>query len=146
MKKKIDKTKIKKEIGKRIAFFRNRQRFMQKEVAYKLQMENTSISHWEKGHVSIDIVSLFTLCDILKITILDLVDFSRNYKLENNNIKNSNINSPYATITIPNGTNKTRELTEIEMGILNNIKEMNLKQKTKLLNLSFDILEKKENY
>ncbi|MDR0675744.1 MAG: hypothetical protein LBF97_01735 [Elusimicrobiota bacterium] len=57
--KKIDKTKIKKEIGKRIAFFRNRQRFMQKEVAYKLQMENTCISYWEKGHVAID-----TLCDI----------------------------------------------------------------------------------
>ncbi len=47
------------------------------------------------------------------------------------------------TVTLTNGTTQTRELSEIETEILKVCEKLDIKGKTRLLAVAFDILEKK---
>lgn len=63
---------IKEEIAKNLAFYRKRAGLTQKELAEKLGLSHNSISSWENGKNSIDIETLFEVCEILGVTINDM--------------------------------------------------------------------------
>ena len=63
---------IKDEVMKNLAHYRKKRNMTQKELADKLGVKHNTISSWESGTTSIDIDTLFKICEILKISIIDI--------------------------------------------------------------------------
>jgi transcriptional regulator with XRE-family HTH domain len=61
------------KIGKFIATLRKEKGYTQEELATKLNVSNKSISRWENGRTMPDLSIIPTLCDILGITINELL-------------------------------------------------------------------------
>ncbi|MDR0676597.1 MAG: helix-turn-helix domain-containing protein [Elusimicrobiota bacterium] len=142
--------KIKKEIGRRLAFFRNKNGLMQIDITDKLKVSKTVLSDWEVGRSLISIINLFKVCEILGITIFDILDFSKELKMDNKqnvkqNISHNSHSHISAHLTIENGEKRTRELTEMEIELLKNWKELDMRSKNKLLTNLYELIEKKEN-
>lgn len=60
---------IREEIAKNLLYYRKKNKMTQKELASKLGVGNTTISNWENGVSSIDIDTLFQICEIFHIPI-----------------------------------------------------------------------------
>lgn len=65
----------KETIAKNILFYRKQARLSQKELAKMLSVSNSAISNWESGANSIDIDTLFKLCQVLNIDINTVFDY-----------------------------------------------------------------------
>jgi len=65
-------TPIREEVAKNLLYYRKKSGFSQKEFAEKLGVRNSTVSTWETGKNSIDIETLFHVCDILNVTIYDM--------------------------------------------------------------------------
>lgn len=83
---------VKKAISSNIAKFRTLRGLTQKQLADKLNTTNTSVSNWEKGVSNIDIETLFKLCDILNVSLIEIYgkDAINSYSKiqQSNNINN----------------------------------------------------------
>lgn len=64
--------KYKELIAKNIRYYRKLAKLSQKELADKLHISSAAISNWEKGQNSIEIDTLFDLCQILGVSINDM--------------------------------------------------------------------------
>lgn len=73
---------IKDEIAKNILFYRKRAKLSQKQIAEQLGISIPAISNWENGTNSIDIETLFKLCDILGVSINEMYGIEKEYKHE----------------------------------------------------------------
>lgn len=62
-------------IAKNILFYRKQARMSQKELAKMLGVSNSAISNWESGANSIDLDTLFKLCQVLNIDINTAFDY-----------------------------------------------------------------------
>ena len=85
---------VKDEIAKNLVFFRKKNKMTQKDLAQKLDVRNNTISQWENGTNSIDIDTLFKLCNIFNIPISEMYGRYSNssndeYLPEEKNIINS---------------------------------------------------------
>lgn len=60
---------IKETIAKNILFYRKKMKMSQKELAGIVGVNNSAISNWENGINSIDIDTLFRVCNALKISV-----------------------------------------------------------------------------
>jgi len=65
-------TPIREEISKNLLFYRRRSGLSQKQFAEKLGVRSSTVSSWENGNNSVDIETLFKVCDILNVTIFDM--------------------------------------------------------------------------
>ncbi len=63
---------IKEEVAKNLLYQRKKNNLTQKELADKLGVKHNSISSWENGTNSIDIETLFKLCEIFDISVNDM--------------------------------------------------------------------------
>lgn len=63
---------IREEVAKNIHYYRKRAGITQKELAKALGVSSAAVSNWEVGNNSIDIDTLFALCDYLHISINDI--------------------------------------------------------------------------
>lgn len=63
---------IRNEIAKNILFFRKRAKITQKELAAALGVTPGAVSNWENGNNSIDIDTLFKMCDLLGVSINEM--------------------------------------------------------------------------
>lgn len=63
---------IKKTIATNITYLREKAGITKTELAKKLGVSQSSVSHWENGANSIDINRLFQLCEILNCNIQDM--------------------------------------------------------------------------
>ena len=59
--------------GKLIRVVRTELNITQKELAEKIHVSNAAVSKWENGHGFPDISSLESLADVLKISIIELI-------------------------------------------------------------------------
>ena len=81
------------KIGKFIAALRKEKGYTQQELAEKLNVSNKSISRWENGNTMPDLSLIPPLCEILDISINELLSGERienddyQKKLEENIIK-----------------------------------------------------------
>ena len=64
--------KIREEIAKNILYYRKKAKLSQKEVAESLGVSIPAVSKWENGSNSIDIETLFDLCQVLGVSINDM--------------------------------------------------------------------------
>lgn len=63
---------VKDTIAKNLLYYRKRNKITQKELAEKLGVKHNAISAWENGVNSIDIDTLFRVCQIFGITVNDM--------------------------------------------------------------------------
>ena len=63
---------VKKNIAANITYLREQAGLSKADIAKKLGVSQSSVSHWESGANSIDINRLFQLCDILKCDIQEM--------------------------------------------------------------------------
>ena len=63
--------------GKLIRVVRTELNITQKELAEKIHVSNAAVSKWENGHGFPDISSLESLADVLKISIIELIQGER---------------------------------------------------------------------
>lgn len=78
------------KIGKFIAECRKKQDLTQMELAEKLNITDRAISKWETGKAMPDSSIMLELCDILKISVNELLCGER-LNMENNDKKNEQI-------------------------------------------------------
>ena len=71
---------IKDVIAKNLLFYRKKNKITQKELAEKLGVKHNAISSWENGVNSIDIDTLFRVCQIFGITVNDMYGMSDDTK------------------------------------------------------------------
>lgn len=64
--------KYKELIAQNIKLYRKMSKLSQKELADRLHISSAAVSNWEKGQNSIDIDTLFEVCDILGVSINDM--------------------------------------------------------------------------
>ena len=60
---------VKETIAKNILFYRKSKKLSQKALAEKVGVNNSAISNWENGINSIDIETLFKVCNVLNVSI-----------------------------------------------------------------------------
>ncbi|MEN9782040.1 MAG: hypothetical protein RL208_190 [Pseudomonadota bacterium] len=76
MARKTDKHKeIFKEIGRRIAFFRNQKSLTQAELSLKIDKVEDTISNIERGFAGTTMETLIDIAEALEINLADLLDF-----------------------------------------------------------------------
>lgn len=63
---------IKEEIAKNLLFYRKKNGYTQKQLAEYLGVKNTSISNWESGNNSMDVETLFKICDLFNVSVNDM--------------------------------------------------------------------------
>ena len=63
---------IKDIVAKNLLYYRKKDKITQKELAEKLGVKHNAISAWENGVNSIDIDTLFRICQIFNITVNDM--------------------------------------------------------------------------
>lgn len=63
---------IKNTIAANIAFYRKRNKLTQQELAQKLNAKNTTVSTWERGSSLPDVETLFSICQILHVTLSEM--------------------------------------------------------------------------
>ena len=61
-------------IARNIRYYRKMANLSQKELADKLKISSAAVSNWEKGTNSIDIDTLFLVCNILGVSISDMAE------------------------------------------------------------------------
>ena len=71
---------MKYEIGKRIKYFREKEKISQKDLANKLNISNARLSNWEKGINRPDADFIADICTSLKITADELLGIDVNSK------------------------------------------------------------------
>lgn len=69
---------IKDTVAKNLLYYRKKNKITQKELAEKLGVKHNAISSWENGVNSIDIDTLFRVCQIFGITVNDMYGISSN--------------------------------------------------------------------
>ena len=69
----MDELKIKNNIAKNIAYYRKRNNLTQLELAEKLSYSDKAISKWERGDGLPDFMVMLKLCELLGITLNDLI-------------------------------------------------------------------------
>ena len=69
----MDELKIKNNIAKNIAYYRKRNNLTQLELAEKLSYSDKAISKWERGEGLPDFMVMLKLCELLGITLNDLI-------------------------------------------------------------------------
>lgn len=67
---------IKDTIAKNLLYYRKKNKITQKELADMLGVKHNAISSWENGVNSIDIDTLFRVCQIFGITVNDMYGIS----------------------------------------------------------------------
>ena len=67
---------IKETVAKNLLYYRKKNKITQKELAEKLGVKHNAISSWENGVNSIDIDTLFRVCQIFGITVNDMYGMS----------------------------------------------------------------------
>ena len=77
-------------IGKFIADCRKKENLTQMQLAEKLDITDKAVSKWERGIAMPDCSIMLKLCDILKISVNELLNGER-IDMENNNQKNEQI-------------------------------------------------------
>ena len=88
-----------KKIGKFIAELRKEKKLTQEELANQLHITKNAVSKWERGISMMDMSLLIPTCDILDISITELLNGER---LENENIKEQTNNAIKNTIDYSN--------------------------------------------
>ena len=78
------------KIGKFIAQKRKEQNITQAQLAEKLLITDKAISKWERGIAMPDSSIMLELCDILKISVKELL-LGEKISMENNNEKNEEL-------------------------------------------------------
>ena len=78
------------KIGKFIAECRKKVNLTQMQLAENLGITDRAISKWERGKAMPDSAVMLELCDILKITVNDLLNGEK-ISMENNNQKNEQL-------------------------------------------------------
>ena len=63
---------IKEIVAKNLLYYRKKNKITQKQLADKLGVKHNAISAWENGVNSIDIDTLFQVCQIFGITVNDM--------------------------------------------------------------------------
>lgn len=63
---------LREEIASKLIYYRKRAGLTQKELAKAIGVSGAAVSNWERGTNSIDIDSLFKLCEVLNITMDDI--------------------------------------------------------------------------
>ncbi len=78
------------KIGKFIAECRKKENLTQMQLAEKLNITDRAVSKWETGKAMPDSSIMLELCDVLKITVNDLLSGEK-INMENNNQKNEQL-------------------------------------------------------
>ena len=78
------------KIGKFIAECRKRQGLTQMQLAEKLNITDKAVSKWERGMAMPDSSIMLELCDILDITVNELLSGEK-ISMENNDRKNEQL-------------------------------------------------------
>lgn len=73
--------KIMDDISKNIKKYRKEKKMTQKELGQKVGVSTAAVSNWETGSNSIDIDSLFKVCDALDIPISQMTDTMTTFDL-----------------------------------------------------------------
>lgn len=68
---------IKETVAKNLMYYRKKNKITQKELANQLGVKHNAISSWENGVNSIDIDTLFRVCQIFGITVNDMYDIKQ---------------------------------------------------------------------
>lgn len=66
-------------IARNIFYYRKKAGFSQNDIANKLGVSVPAVSKWENGSNSIDIDTLFELCNVLGITINEISDLNTSF-------------------------------------------------------------------
>lgn len=70
------------DVGIRLKKYRERSRMSQKELAQLINIDNTLLSHWERGKNKINVDKIPAICEILNISPNDLFDFNEEASLK----------------------------------------------------------------
>lgn len=100
---------IKKTIAANITYLREQAGLSKAEVAKKLNVNQSSVSHWESGANSIDINRLFQLCKILGCDIQEMYT-PMWIRLDNDSVKSNDL-----TLFIDDFDNKKHSLDNIPL-------------------------------
>lgn len=100
---------IKKTIAANITYLREQAGLSKAEVAKKLNVNQSSVSHWESGANSIDINRLFQLCKILGCDIQEMYT-PMWIRLDNDSVKSNDL-----TLFIDDFDNKKYSLDNIPL-------------------------------
>ena len=68
----VIKNNLKKEIAKNILLYRTNKGFDQKKLAEKINVTPSLISEWETGEKTIDMDTLYEICTILDVPLVDM--------------------------------------------------------------------------
>ena len=63
---------LQEEVSKNILFFRNKKGISRKELAEKINVTVASVSHWENARNSMDMDTLYKICNVLNVSITDM--------------------------------------------------------------------------
>lgn len=100
---------VKKTIAANITYLREQAGLSKAEIAKKLNVNQSSVSHWESGANSIDINRLFQLCEILGCSIQEMYT-PMWARLDDNGVKNNDL-----TLFIDDFDNKKHSLDNVPL-------------------------------
>lgn len=83
---KVDEKELNRYIGRKIKEFRNKKNLKQSELGAKINVENSTISSYERGIINFNLNTLFALSDALDVK---LDDFFPERKTEENYLDDS---------------------------------------------------------
>lgn len=73
--------KINSDISKNIKKYRKLNKMTQKELSQKVGVSIAAVSNWETGANSIDVDTLFKVCDALNVSITEISDVKIDFEL-----------------------------------------------------------------
>ncbi len=122
----------------RIKELRVRKNIKQADLAKVLSVSQATLSNWERGEFEPDKDSIIKLAEVLESTtdyILGYSDQLTNYTAQN--IQNSNFVQGNGTVTVSD-----IKITKEEAEILRVYRLLNVRERSKLMNVVFDMEEK----
>jgi len=79
------------EVMKNLLHYRKKRNMTQKELAEKLGVKHNTISSWENGTTSINVDILFKICEILKISLIDIYGRDSIVNIPENDVDKQNL-------------------------------------------------------
>ena len=66
------------EFGERLRTFRKQKRMTQKQIGERIDISNATISSWEDGTKTPNVLSIIALCEAFDLSLDDLVGLKKN--------------------------------------------------------------------
>ncbi|MEG1551050.1 MAG: helix-turn-helix domain-containing protein [Oscillospiraceae bacterium] len=113
------------------------------DLCKKLGLSTSAVYDWKSGKAKPTVSHIKAISELFKVSADYLLFDDIGIETKSQTVANSFNNNKHSTITIQNGSTHTRELTELESELMKITSELPTKEKIKLVDYAYQLIEKK---